>query len=65
MAKTNPIQFMQQVRSEVAKVTWPSRKETIVTTLMVLVMVIIASVFFLAADYVLSFLVSLLLGAGK
>lgn len=56
---------MQQVRSEVAKVTWPSRKETIVTTLMVLVMVIAASLFFLAADQVLSLLIGLLLGAGK
>jgi preprotein translocase subunit SecE len=65
MARTNPIQFMQQVRSEVAKVTWPSRKETIVTTLMVLVMVVVASVFFLAADQLLSVFVGLLLGAGK
>jgi preprotein translocase subunit SecE len=65
MAKTTPFQFVQQVRSEVAKVTWPSRKETLVTTLMVLVMVLIASVFFLVADQILSFLVTLLLGAGK
>jgi preprotein translocase subunit SecE len=65
MARSNPIQFMQQVRSEVAKVTWPSRKETIVTTLMVIVMVLFASAFFLVADQVLSFLVGLLLGAGK
>lgn len=56
---------MQQVRSEVAKVTWPSRKETIVTTFMVIVMVIFASVFFLVADQLLSFLVGLLLGSGK
>jgi preprotein translocase subunit SecE len=56
---------MQQVRSEVSKVTWPSRKETIVTTLMVLVMVVVASVFFLVADQGLSIFVGLLLGAGK
>ncbi len=54
MAKTNPLQFFQQVRNEAAKVTWPTRKETMITTGMVLVMVVLASVFFLVVDLVLS-----------
>ena len=64
MAKTNPFTFMQQVRSEAAKVTWPTRRETVVTTLMVFVMVTLASLFFLAADQVLSFGVGYILGLG-
>ncbi|WP_068314137.1 preprotein translocase subunit SecE [Polycladidibacter hongkongensis] len=62
MAKTNPLKFIQQVRSETAKVTWPSRRETGVTTLMVFVMVFLASMFFLAADQLMSFALSWLLG---
>ncbi len=65
MAKTNPFEFMQQVRAETSKVTWPTRKETMVTTAMVFVMVIIAALFFLAADQILSWLVSLVLGIGS
>ena len=64
MAKTNPAEFLQQVRNEGAKVTWPTRKETTVTTIMVLIMVIVASLFFLAADYVMGSMVRLLLGLG-
>ena len=62
MAKTNPFQFVQQVRSEVAKVTWPSRRETMITTAMVFVMVFLASIFFFVADQLLSWGVGLLLG---
>ena len=65
MAKTNPAEFLQQVRNEGVKVTWPTRKETTVTTVMVLVMVVLASLFFLAADYVMGSLVRLLLGLGS
>jgi preprotein translocase subunit SecE len=61
MARTNPIQFLQQVRSEVSKVTWPGRSEIVISTIMVLVLVILASLFFLAADQVISWLVSLML----
>jgi len=61
MAKTNPFQFVQQVRAEMAKVTWPTRKETMITTVMVMIMVVFASVFFLLVDEVLSFAVSYLL----
>ena len=65
MPKTNPFEFIQQVRNETAKVTWPSRKETMVTTVMVLIMVVLAALFFLAADQVLSWLVGLVLGLGQ
>ncbi|MDP9136964.1 MAG: preprotein translocase subunit SecE [Pseudomonadota bacterium] len=57
MAKTNPIEFMQQVRQETAKVSWPTRNETVVTTIMVLIMVALASVFFLGVDAVLKWIV--------
>jgi len=65
MAKTNPFEFFQQVRSETAKVTWPTRKETMVTTAMVLVMVVLAALFFLGVDQVLSWIVGLVLGLGR
>jgi preprotein translocase subunit SecE len=55
--KTNPIEFFQQVRQEGSKVTWPSRNETMVTTIMVLIMVVLASFFFLGVDAVLKWLV--------
>ena len=50
MARTNPFEFLQQVRTEVSKVTWPTRRETVITTIMVLAMSIAAALFFLAAD---------------
>ncbi|HCH56067.1 MAG TPA: preprotein translocase subunit SecE [Rhodospirillaceae bacterium] len=64
MARTNPGEFVQQVRREVAKVTWPSRRETMVTTMMVFIFVAISSVFFLLVDQVLSSGVKLILGLG-
>ncbi|MBO0344847.1 preprotein translocase subunit SecE [Roseibium sp. CAU 1637] len=64
MAKPNPFTFAQQVRSEVSKVTWPTRRETAITTVMVFVMVVIASIFFLLADQVLGWGIGLLLGLG-
>ena len=64
MAKTNPGEFVQQVRREVAKVTWPSRRETLVTTLMVFIFVAIASMFFMVIDWFLSNGVKLILGLG-
>ena len=63
MAKTNPFEFLQQVRAETNKVTWPSRKETMITTVMVLIMVTLASIFFLIADQILSTGVKLILGS--
>jgi preprotein translocase subunit SecE len=64
MAKTNPFVFLQQVRSEASKVTWPTRKETTVTTVMVFVMVVLASVFFLVIDQIIGWAVRLVLGLG-
>ena len=61
MARTNPITFLQQVRQEVSKVTWPGRNEVLISTIMVLVLVIAASLFFLAADQIISWLVGLML----
>ena len=58
----NPFEFIQDVRSEAAKVTWPSRRETMITTLMVLIMVVLAAVFFVAVDEIIHFVVSLVLG---
>ncbi len=64
MAKTNPALFLRQVRQEVSKVTWPTRKETGVTTVMVFVMVIIAAVFFLIVDKIISLGIQGILGVG-
>ncbi|MCB2102901.1 MAG: preprotein translocase subunit SecE [Rhodobacterales bacterium] len=64
MAKPNPAQFIQEVRQEASKVTWPTRKETTVSTVMVFVMVIIAAIFFLVVDQILSFGVKTLFGLG-
>ena len=54
MAKTNPFTFLQQVRSEVGKVTWPTQRETAITTVMVFVMVFLAAIFFFLADQLMS-----------
>jgi len=62
VAKTNPFEFLQQVREEGNKVTWPSRRETVISTVMVFVMVAVASLFFLAVDFVLHWGVQRLLG---
>lgn len=64
MAKTNPFEFVQQVRREVAKVTWPTRKETMVSTIMVFIFVFIAAAFFFLVDQLLAVLVRLVLGIG-
>ena len=60
--KTNPFTFIQQVRSETSKVTWPTRRETMVTSVMVFIMVLIAALFFLAVDQILGWGVGLILG---
>ncbi|MAS88135.1 MAG: preprotein translocase subunit SecE [Micavibrio sp.] len=57
-----PIKFLNEVKSETKKVTWPTRKETIISTIMVLVMVIIISLFLYFADQIIAWLVSLILG---
>ncbi|MBS0541021.1 MAG: preprotein translocase subunit SecE [Proteobacteria bacterium] len=58
----NPVEYVREVRSEVARVTWPTRRETMVTTAMVFIFVVIAALFFLVADKVIAFVVQLLLG---
>jgi preprotein translocase subunit SecE len=65
MDKTNAAEFVQQVRQEMARVTWPTRKETTVTTAMVFVMVFIAAAFFFIVDQVLSYGVRMLFGLGQ
>jgi preprotein translocase subunit SecE len=62
MATIDPFKFLQEVRAEGEKVTWPTRKETTLMTVMVFIMVFCASVFFLAADQIMRFGVSFLLG---
>jgi len=62
MMKISPFKFLQEVRAEAQKVTWPTRKETTITTMMVFVMVFVASIFFLLADQVMRLGVSFLLG---
>lgn len=57
----NPVKFLQEVRQEVSKVTWPTRNETLVSTIMVLVMVALASLFFLLADQIISWLIQTVL----
>ena len=60
----NPLKFIQEVKQEAFKVTWPTKKETLQGTLMVVAMAIIASLFFLLLDQVLKFLLELLLKIG-
>ena len=60
----NPLQFLQEVRQEANKVTWPSRRETLITTALVIAMVILAALFFLAVDEILRLMVHLILNLG-
>ncbi len=64
-SRTNPLIFLQQVRSEASKIVWPTRRETVVSTIMVFIFVVMASLFFLAADQLLSLGISYLLGVGR
>ena len=64
MAKISPFKFLQEVRAEAQKVTWPTRRETAITTAMVFVMVAVAAVFFLLADQVMRMVVTIVLGNG-
>lgn len=64
MAKISPAQFIREVRQETSKVTWPTRKETGVTTVMVFIMVVLAALFFLLVDTIVSKGIQLILGLG-
>jgi preprotein translocase subunit SecE len=59
---TSPFKFLQEVRSETAKVVWPTRRETMITTVMVFIMVAVSSVFFFVADQIIRVLVTFVLG---
>jgi preprotein translocase subunit SecE len=65
MTKVGPLLFIQQVRNEVSKVTWPSRNETTLTSIIVIIFAIIASLFFFLSDQVMSFFIKLILGLGS
>ncbi|MBS0521935.1 MAG: preprotein translocase subunit SecE [Proteobacteria bacterium] len=58
----NPVEFLREVRAEGSKVTWPTRRETMITTGMVFIFVVIAALFFLVSDEVIAFVVQTLLG---
>jgi preprotein translocase subunit SecE len=64
MARVSPFKFLQEVRAEGQKVTWPSRRETAITTMMVFAMTAIAAVFFLLADQVMRMVVTFVLNIG-
>ena len=62
MARVNPGEFLRQVRSETAKIVWPSRKETLMTALMVVIMTALLGLFFFGIDSAFSSIVQALLG---
>jgi preprotein translocase subunit SecE len=64
MASNSPVEFLRQVRQEVGKVTWPTRRETVQTTIMVFLMVIVAGLFFFVVDFVLGHAVRYILSLG-
>jgi preprotein translocase subunit SecE len=61
----NPLTFLQEVRQEVSKVTWPTWKEVWITTAMVLLMVVLTAIFFLIADQIIATVIQFLLGPGR
>jgi preprotein translocase subunit SecE len=61
MAVTNPLQFMQQVRAEVSKIVWPTRRETMITTVMVFVMAFVFALFFFGVDQLIQFILNIIL----
>ena len=64
MAKISPIQFFRQVKQEIKKVTWPTRKEVIQTSIMVIILVAIAATFFFFVDQIFGWVVKLIFGLG-
>ncbi len=65
MSKFNPFQFLQEVRTETNKVTWPTRKEVMITTAMVFVLAIVAAIFFTLVDQIIRLLLTTILGVGR
>ncbi|WP_182084611.1 preprotein translocase subunit SecE [Aureimonas sp. ME7] len=64
-SKTNPFTFIQQVRTEVAKVTWPTRRETLISTIMVFIMVAFAATFLFVADQLIAYVIGYIMGGGR
>ncbi len=64
MAKPTPAEFVRQVRQEMSRVTWPTRKEVTITTIMVFIMVFLLAIFFLLVDWVIRTGVTAVLGIG-
>jgi preprotein translocase subunit SecE len=60
--RTSPLQFLREVRAEIRKVTWATRNETLVSTVFVFIMVVIAALFFLGVDWVLRLIIGEVLG---
>ncbi|MGL4495369.1 MAG: preprotein translocase subunit SecE [Beijerinckiaceae bacterium] len=65
MAKFNLFGFLQEVRSEGQKVTWPTRRETLITTGLVFLMAIVSSIFFFFVDSIIRWVLALVLGIGR
>jgi preprotein translocase subunit SecE len=65
MARTSPAQFVREVRQELSKVTWPTRKELMMTTASVFAMAIAAALFFFVVDQIIAWVVQLVLGLGR
>jgi preprotein translocase subunit SecE len=61
----NPLEFLQEVRSEAGKITWPTRSETLITTGLVIFMVLLTSLFFVLVDWALRLIVTAVLGIGR
>ena len=64
MAKTSPAQFVREVRQELSKVTWPTRRELVVTTASVFVMAVVMALFFFVVDQIIAWIVQVILGFG-
>ena len=62
MARVSPFKFLQEVRAETDKVTWPTRRETLITTIMVGIMVAVSSILFLIADQIIRLAITFVLG---
>jgi preprotein translocase subunit SecE len=65
MSKTGPVEYVNQVKAETKKVTWPSRKETTVSVIAVFIMVTLAALFLFFADQIIAFLVNFILDFGN
>lgn len=65
MAKFSPFKFLQEVRAEGDKVTWPNRRETFITTIMVFIMVTLMAIFFLISDQIIRIIITYILGVAS